>query len=511
MAWDRTDVKWSTLRWERRNAVAVPDIVGENEDDADVLILAAGFSLGVNTQTPSTTVYIDDVISQDPVAGTMAVIGSEVTYHVSMGTVVPTTIGFTQAQAETRITDNGLTVGAVTEESDEVQPLGDVVSSDPVAGTPLEIAVGVDLVVSLGSIPLVTNPWSLDQAAVEFTGNNSFNITVTGLEDGNAMVLYGTAAASPFYVIPVDVADGSLIGSPVQIASTGGDYLRICTLTNGNVVIAFTDENASYAVTYGIFSPAGATVKALSVFDTGLSGNSKLKICRLSTGGFGMVHVVNGYPGSLQIIIFDEDGAEVTPRPAVQTMSIYASPVSLIENTLGGFIMPYCDWDEFLYYQKISAAGVVTFQSEKIGGASYEDQYYPFGVCLSDGSLFMTWYDDYDEGDQVYAIWNASNTLTKAITVSSYREECKGLAATNTDQILWMTRDVPGYGFDLYDPDGTFVERISTVDYSGDYGTGGGWEWCVPLTGGQVASVSSGLNAGTPHGMVAIMSGTEVV
>jgi beta-lactam-binding protein with PASTA domain len=65
--------------------VQVPDVVGESEDDAGGIILAAGLTVGTVTTANSDTVPEGSVISQDPSATTFVEAGNTVDLVVSLG------------------------------------------------------------------------------------------------------------------------------------------------------------------------------------------------------------------------------------------------------------------------------------------------------------------------------------------------------------------------------------------------------------------------------------------
>jgi len=70
------------------SAVAVPDVGGSSQADAEARLTEAGFTVVVS-QEPSDTVPAGDVVSQDPQAGVVATQGSTVRIVVSTGTPTP--------------------------------------------------------------------------------------------------------------------------------------------------------------------------------------------------------------------------------------------------------------------------------------------------------------------------------------------------------------------------------------------------------------------------------------
>ncbi|GJL57657.1 MAG: hypothetical protein NPIRA03_05140 [Nitrospirales bacterium] len=131
--------------------IAVPNVVGLAQGTAQTAISSANLAVGTVTSANSTTVAIGNVIGQNPVAGTNVEAGSAVSLVVSLGAVVPDVVGFTQGNAQTAITNAGLTVGTVTSANSATVPIGTVISQNPAAGGNVEPGSAVAFVVSLGT------------------------------------------------------------------------------------------------------------------------------------------------------------------------------------------------------------------------------------------------------------------------------------------------------------------------------------------------------------------------
>lgn len=132
--------------------VAVPSVVGQNEEDA-ITTLAR---VGLDTQT---TLQPDDVqpagrvLSQLPRAGTEAEKGSSVTLTVSSGAAkvpVPNVAGKDATAAKDDIVNAGLKVRTVNEPSTSVES-GKVIRTDPAAGEPVQKGETVSVFVSSGA------------------------------------------------------------------------------------------------------------------------------------------------------------------------------------------------------------------------------------------------------------------------------------------------------------------------------------------------------------------------
>jgi serine/threonine-protein kinase len=128
----------------------VPDVVGENQDDAEQEIKDAGFTTNVETEA-SSDVDSGLVISTDPSGGEMARRGSEVTITVSSGVEqvkVPPVVGMTLNAAKQQLSAAGLEFSSSQESSD--RPKNEVTGQSPDAGTSVDTGSTVSLTVSSG-------------------------------------------------------------------------------------------------------------------------------------------------------------------------------------------------------------------------------------------------------------------------------------------------------------------------------------------------------------------------
>ena len=141
--------------------VAVPEIVGRTQEEAQSAVTRAGLVWGTPTRAYSDTVVSGSVISCKPPTGTAIPVGQAVTAVISRGVeqkTVPDVVGRTEQEARTAITDAGLTVGAVTNDYSPTVESGKVISSDPAAGASGHFyGDSVSIVVSKGS-EMVTVP-----------------------------------------------------------------------------------------------------------------------------------------------------------------------------------------------------------------------------------------------------------------------------------------------------------------------------------------------------------------
>ncbi|MCI0535639.1 MAG: PASTA domain-containing protein [Verrucomicrobiales bacterium] len=133
--------------------VLTPDVVGLSQAAAEAAITSARLAVGIVDTANSDTVPAGAVISQTPLAGTVALAGSTVNITVSLGpepVVVPDVVGLEQAAAEAAILSANLTVGAVSTANSDTVPAGKVIEQNPLAGSSVPPETAVDLVISEG-------------------------------------------------------------------------------------------------------------------------------------------------------------------------------------------------------------------------------------------------------------------------------------------------------------------------------------------------------------------------
>jgi serine/threonine-protein kinase len=161
---------------EEAAAVAVPNVVGQTEEEATELLERRGFDVEVqrefNDQAPR-----GEVFRQDPEAGARVEDGSEVTIFVSRGqrqVEVPNVVGQSEEDARDAIEAEGLRVGTVSDEDSE-EDVGTVIGQDPPAGTEVDPDSAVDLTVSSGpgtvTVPdVICQPLDEAEATIEGAG-----------------------------------------------------------------------------------------------------------------------------------------------------------------------------------------------------------------------------------------------------------------------------------------------------------------------------------------------------
>ncbi|MGI9596883.1 MAG: PASTA domain-containing protein, partial [Acidimicrobiales bacterium] len=149
----------------------VPDVVGMSAVAARSQLSALGFEVNtVDEESPS--VPVGDVIRQSPSASSSIPDGATVTIYVAKDqatdtVLVPSLTGMTRAEAESALTDLGLSPGAtVSREPHATVAIDTVISTSPVGGSTVNLESVVSLVLSDGpAAPQCADMVGLSEAA----------------------------------------------------------------------------------------------------------------------------------------------------------------------------------------------------------------------------------------------------------------------------------------------------------------------------------------------------------
>jgi serine/threonine-protein kinase len=129
----------------------VPAVVGESLAVATTQLQNAGLHVDVIRVTDPRP--IDNVLSQDPLAGVKVDDGSTVTLKVSNGPgsgTVPSVVNLSQHQAGVALRKAGFKIAPIQHQSSDTVAKGRVISTSPGAGSQAQIGSDVTLVVSTG-------------------------------------------------------------------------------------------------------------------------------------------------------------------------------------------------------------------------------------------------------------------------------------------------------------------------------------------------------------------------
>jgi eukaryotic-like serine/threonine-protein kinase len=164
----------------------VPDVVGDNVDDA--IAALAGADLKVNRQNVFSEQPVGTVIAQDPKGGQRVEVGTQVRINVSQGvrpTTVPPVVGDPFETAQSKLEAAGFKVRRL--DVDSTEPAGTVVDQDPDANATASPGSTVTLRVSNGptttGVPDVTS--QDEQAATEALQDAGFDVNVVDEPTGD--------------------------------------------------------------------------------------------------------------------------------------------------------------------------------------------------------------------------------------------------------------------------------------------------------------------------------------
>ncbi|WP_432547799.1 Stk1 family PASTA domain-containing Ser/Thr kinase [Kineococcus sp. SYSU DK004] len=202
-----------------------PDVTGRDPDRAAEALAAAGLAVE-REEAYSDTVPAGVVAATDPAAGDRVRRDGTVTLVVSLGVEqhpVPDVVGDPEADAARALTDGGLAVGEVRREHSEDVPEGDVVATDPAAGTVLDHDTPVALVVSLGRQPIDVPDVTGDTVAEARAALEDAGLVVGGTREETSESVPAGA------VVSQDPDDGTLFrGDAVDlVVSTGPPLVEV--------------------------------------------------------------------------------------------------------------------------------------------------------------------------------------------------------------------------------------------------------------------------------------------
>jgi len=171
----------------------MPDITGQTTADAAAAVQAANLTLATDSAY-SEDVAAGVIISSATPAGAKVPKHSTVHATVSLGPeryAVPKLAGVAQADAETAITSNHMTVGNVTQDYSDTVAQGSVISSNPAEGTSVPPNTPVDLVISQGPQP-ITVPDLTGQTQQDATAAlTTLGLAATATPQNSCTVLTG--------------------------------------------------------------------------------------------------------------------------------------------------------------------------------------------------------------------------------------------------------------------------------------------------------------------------------
>ena len=147
------------LTQEEEDTVEVPDLRGRTEKEAKKILNDMELGIKVDPERQPSNQYEEgQIMAQDKEPGTEVDKNTTITVTISSGeeaktTTVPDVVNREESEAEQMIRDANLTVAHGEAQYDDNVAEGNVISSNPVAGTEIEEGQTVTIVVSLGQKP----------------------------------------------------------------------------------------------------------------------------------------------------------------------------------------------------------------------------------------------------------------------------------------------------------------------------------------------------------------------
>ncbi len=268
---------------------SAPNVVGDTQAAATTALTAAGFVLGAVTTQASTTVAPGIVISQDPVAGTSVASGSAVNLVVSSGVSVPNVVGVSLTTASSDLASAALTTGSITQQYSGSVSQGTVIGESPAAGSSVAGGSAINLVISEGAGPLLTEVPNLigdtQTAAAEVLMSANLSLGTVGHQANSTIPLGEVLSQSPA------AGDSVTVGSSVNVILSSGPPQISIVLAGAP---QFRYNGSVWVASIGIQNNSNVTVNDLEELSLTLNGISPI-------GGNGLV-LTSLAPGSAAYI-----------------------------------------------------------------------------------------------------------------------------------------------------------------------------------------------------------------
>lgn len=202
-----------------------PNVVGQSYADAQSTLLGQGLRVGTVTDQFSAAAAKGEIVSQDPPAGILLHKGQSVDLVISEGiqyVQIPSgLVGLSEDQAKTALAAAQLKVGHIVSMNSAV-PAGQVLSTDPVAGTSVAAGSKVTLTISNSHVKVP-----------DVTGKDQATATALLQQDGFQVVAKPTAVYNKQH-------DGEIVSqTPV-----GGTFAN-----SGATVTIYVDEKKPASTT----------------------------------------------------------------------------------------------------------------------------------------------------------------------------------------------------------------------------------------------------------------------
>ena len=240
--------------------VRVPDVVGEDQDEARSILEDEGLEVKVVRKPSNKQEGI--VTAQDPEEGERIDEGDTVTITVSTGlrqVEVPKVVGLSQEEAEAEITGAKLRVGEITTETSDEFKEGTVISQSPEPGEEVDARSEVDLVVS-GGVETVTVPFVIGQSEdtaiseIQAAGLTADVLTAPSEEEEGTVIAQdpaGGAEATPGDIVTITVSEGAEEQEMPDVTGQDGDEAAAFLESEFGLSVSLVEEPCAQAVPPG--------------------------------------------------------------------------------------------------------------------------------------------------------------------------------------------------------------------------------------------------------------------
>ncbi len=259
------------------SGVQVPDVTGMTKAAATATLSAAQLFDGVLDYEGSQTVPVGSVIAQDPFAETEVLPISPVNLTIS-GIPVPDVTGKPLNTGKNLITGANLTVGAVSAAASGTVAIGSVISENPTAGTYVDIAASVGIVVSGATVPNeVGQNGNTAQAAIVSAGLTVGNVTQAASPNVPAGVVMDENPGAGAILLP-----GTPIDLVVSAGQTGQNIVpNVVSLTQANATTAIGNAGLTTGAVTSAFSstiPSGSVISESPAAGTAVNAGAAVNL-----------------------------------------------------------------------------------------------------------------------------------------------------------------------------------------------------------------------------------------
>ena len=307
--------------------VAVPNVVGAQQLDAEATLTALGFL--VSSEIVESAAPAGQVLTQNPPSPTRVTPGSTVFLTISHGVELapaPSLVGDPRAAAIAEITGAGFILGTVTTANSNTIEPGHVISQNPAAGQPAALEGPIDIVVSVGRPGLVLS-MNFDEA-----NGAPLDASVSGRAGtirGATRVAGKVGSALSFDGVDdwVTVVDG-ITGSNIDLTNgmTLEAWVRPGTM-NGWETVVMKERGGvnSNAQSYALYAADGAGAPPSGVIRVGTADRTLRGTAVLTPGAW--THIATTYDGINQR--FFVNGVEVSSRAQAGNMAVGNQPIRI--------------------------------------------------------------------------------------------------------------------------------------------------------------------------------------